>query len=110
MPAPDDLRGDIRRAIEEVESATRRAEPLVTPERTGPVEIPAHAPPRVRAFITKAAVWCWLLYILIVGVAIIGLDGWLTDTRANLLIEILKIGVLPILTLAIGHYFGSKGD
>jgi hypothetical protein len=103
MPEPS-LREEIERAFEQIsraQEAQKKADPLFT-SRT--------APAAVRSFVTRIVIWVWAAYVA--GLAIfIALGGAIaTGDKISTLFEILKIAILPVVTFAIGHYFGSKSE
>jgi hypothetical protein len=60
-----------------------------------------------RSFIVRAVVW---LYVVVIGALMIffavkGASG--DDNATSYLLDLLKVGVLPVVTLVIGYYFGS---
>jgi hypothetical protein len=65
----------------------------------------------VRAHVTKAVIW---VYLLSLGGSILwimngdGSQGF--HERVKEVFELLKIGAIPIVTFVIGHYFGSQSN
>ena len=61
-----------------------------------------------RSFIVKSVVW---LYVISVCLALLYLFAgviWLGQDRFQDISEVIKIAVLPILTLVVGYYFGTS--
>lgn len=63
--------------------------------------------PAVRAYITKFVVGSYIIYLFGIGIYIVACGD---TSREALLMDIMKTLFLPIVTLMIGHYFGSKSD
>ena len=72
---------------------------------------------QVRGHVTRVLVYFFVGYLaVLVGLVIFGsaVDGstfgvaaW--QDKANFLVEVLKVGILPVVTFILGHYFGSEG-
>lgn len=114
MAEADDLREDIAKAIEEVRLASAdiagSEQVLNLNFPTLDKGIPAYSAPRVRASLTRNIVLVFLAYVLFAGLFIIFGGYAATASKIDALIEIAKTLLLPVVTLVIGHYFGSKPD
>ena len=99
MSDGDDLRADIQRAFAQVETAKSQQQELA-PKVEQP--IPAAT---VRFVVTKWVLLCFLGYASVVG-GFIMYKGESAQTAQ--LIDIMKTLLLPLVTLVIGFYFGSK--
>jgi hypothetical protein len=102
--ALDRAQKEIERELQAVTNAeTNRATEAATISRGPRAE-------QIRWYATLMALGVWALYV--VGVGLFGIfgNGAVTTDRTTFLLEVLKVGILPILTLAIGYYFGSKAE
>src|ERR1700730_16202151 len=64
----------------------------------------AASPPVVRSHLTRLVVWAFIAYAFGTGIYVV----WCGDPAKVLsLMEIMKTMLLPLVTLMIGHYFGS---
>jgi hypothetical protein len=99
---PDNLRADIQRAIEEVESAKKEQA-----AREKQISQPIPAPAVVRYHVAKVVIWSFLGYVGLVGAFVAFFDD---PTKNTMLIDIMKTLLFPIVTLVIGFYFGSKAE
>ena len=96
-----DLADDIRRALDHVENTQREQE-----QRASKIDRPVPAA-NVRYFVTKWALWSYLGYAIGVGAYIM----WKGESAQTAqLIDIMKTLLLPLVTLVLGFYFGSKAD
>ena len=71
-------------------------------------QVVAHAQQVDRSFIVK---WVVYLYVASIGVTIAYLIGrglWCHEDHFRDVSELIKIAIIPILTLVIGYYFGSS--
>src|SRR5262249_33691011 len=100
MPAEDDLRADIQRAYEQLQSGQELQQPQVEKVTKTPV-----SPGQTRHLITMLVVCAYLLYAIAVGAFII-VSG--DASKVSPLIDIMKTLLLPIVTLVIGYYFGAS--
>lgn len=96
-----DLRTDIERVLSQIQSA-EQTQSASAPKIEQPVPSAA-----VRAFVTKWALWAYLGYAVVVGLYIMARGESAQSTQ---LIDIMKTLLLPIVTLVLGFYFGSKAD
>jgi len=101
MPLEREIDDEIRRRSEELESAEQQ---LRTTEKKIDRPIPAAT---VRFHVTKWVLWSFLAYAIGVGLFIMICGD---AARSALLIDIMKTLLLPIVTLVIGFYFGSKAE
>jgi hypothetical protein len=97
------LREDIERVYETLNTAEQVQQAVDPYLRSG-------AAPAVRLFVTRTAIVVWAVFIIGLGLFVVfGGTNASPDRIANL-IDLLKVGILPIVTFAIGHYFGSKSE
>jgi hypothetical protein len=96
-----DLRADIERAHAQVNSAKEQQQ-----QRAPRIEEPIAAS-TVRFRVTKWVLWSYLAYAIGVGLFVMFGDD---PTKNATLIDIIKTLLLPIVTLVIGFYFGSKAE
>jgi hypothetical protein len=96
------LRDDIRKAIDEVARADEARIKIAPQLSAGP------APETVRFLVTKIAIGVWATFVVLLALFIIFGGNYATPEKMASLLEILKVGILPIVTFAIGHYFGSR--
>jgi len=63
-----------------------------------------------RSHIAKLIVWAFVLLMgIVVAAVIVNLSNWnAISESAKFLLAILSSVMLPVVTLVIGHYFGSK--
>ena len=94
-----DLRADLERVIAQVSSAEKQQT-----ERAQTIERPIPSA-TVRFVVTKWVLGAFLGYAIVVGLFIMS-KGESAQTAQ--LIDIMKTLLLPIVTLVIGFYFGSK--
>src|SRR5882724_9293522 len=98
--------GSIRKDIEAALAAVRQAE---TAQEIAEANSGRSKPAEVRWYATKLALGVWAVYIVGLGLFTVFGDvlgaGNVTAEKTSFLIEVLKIGILPIVTFAIGHYF-----
>lgn len=70
---------------------------------------------QVRAHVTRVLVYFFVAYLaLVAGLVLFGAAGdgsslSLWKEKADFLVEVLKAGILPVITFVLGHYFGSEG-
>jgi hypothetical protein len=62
---------------------------------------------RSRALISKLVVCGYLAALAVIGLYLCYRAYYFGDRVFDELIEVLKVGVIPIVTFVIGHYFGS---
>jgi hypothetical protein len=99
---------DVETQKHQVEEQARAAEAAIGPWVAKLPQVPTH-PAAVRAHVTMVVVWSFALYAGGVLVFIM-LSKDTNSAKFNILIEILKTLLLPIVTFVIGHYFGSKSE
>ena len=64
---------------------------------------------RDRSFIVRAVVWLYVLAIGALTVFLLWKGFWIGDDHAfSNLFDLLKVAVLPVVTLVIGYYFGTE--
>jgi hypothetical protein len=91
----------IRRLLQQVAAQEPKADELQNITKS-PVPIAA-----ARFQLTQLVLWAFLVCIAVTVIAILcDYD----NQRVVLMIDLLKTMLLPLVTLMIGHYFGSKGD
>lgn len=102
MAGKSEIRSAIERAIEQVNAAERTALPKLEKAVSQPLPMP-----RVRYRFTLTVLWA-----LLVSLATIAIFYMCTGDKdkASFLFDIVKVAILPLVTLMIGHYFGSKSD
>ena len=100
MPPEDDLRAEIQRAYERVESEQAAREQIVDKATEKPIPVGT-----IRFRITSWVVGAYLFYAIAVGIFIMVYDD---AAKAASLIDIMKTLLLPIVTLVIGYYFGAS--
>lgn len=63
-----------------------------------------------RSHIAKLIIWAFVvLMVIVVGAVILNFHSWdKISEPAKFLMAILSSVMLPVVTLVIGHYFGSK--
>jgi uncharacterized membrane protein len=63
-----------------------------------------------RSHIAKLIIWAFVLLMgIVVAAVIVNLSNWnAISESAKFLLAILSSVMLPVVTLVIGHYFGSK--
>ena len=61
-----------------------------------------------RSFIVKCAVYLYMFSIGLSMLYLIGLGLLNSEDRADDVSELVKVGVVPVLTLVIGYYFGTE--
>jgi uncharacterized membrane protein required for colicin V production len=98
----------LRQEIERVAETLNKAEQ--NQKRVDPLLKPGSAPAFVRLFVTRTAIIVWAVFILGLGLFVIFGGANATQEKIANLIDLLKVGILPIVTFAIGHYFGSKSE
>ena len=101
MAENDDLDAGIRRVREQVSAVESTQSAL---ERATQTPIPL---PQARFTIATWVVPAFLVYVILLG-AIIVFDG--DATKDALLVDIAKTLLLPLVTLVLGYYFGSKAE
>jgi len=101
MTNNDNLDAEIQRRTEAV-SAREEALPALDRLTEKPISVA-----RARYELTGWVVGTFLFSVFVL-ILFIMRDGEIS--RANFIIEILKTLLLPLVTLMIGHYFGSKSD
>jgi hypothetical protein len=102
MPPADDLLEDIRQARAGEELAREQVNRLAPK-----IEEQSFSPSAVRFQVTKWVVGTFLIYAAVVGLFIMNKGESAQTTQ---LIDIMKTLLLPIVTLVIGFYFGSKAE
>jgi hypothetical protein len=101
MDNESDLRADIERAFAQVSSAKEQQQ-----QQARRIEEPITAS-TVRFRVTKWVLWSYLAYAIGVGLFIMFFGE---PAKNATLIDIMKTLLLPIVTLVIGFYFGSKAE
>jgi hypothetical protein len=103
MTGDSSLRDDIKKALARVESAEtvrEKAEPDIVRSPT--------APASARSLAMRLAIWVWALYIGAMSLFITLGGETATKEPIDLLLEVMKVGILPTVTFVIGHCFGSQ--
>jgi hypothetical protein len=101
MPANDDLDAEIQRVQEQVSAAAQKQAALEKATRD-PI-------PLAQARFTVAT-WVIIAYLAsFLGVGVfIAIAG--DQAKDSLLVDMMKTLLLPLVTLVLGYYFGSKAE
>jgi hypothetical protein len=107
MAASDDFEETVRRAASQIEATAKAAEARLEPfdEKLNRLPLPSSA--QVRFHLTQWIVWSFIFYAVVVGGFIMFSEE---KDKFTILLEILKTIFLPLVTLVIGHYFGSRSE
>lgn len=65
---------------------------------------------QARWSIAKYVIWTWMGVVGATTAFLIVGSSYATPETTSNLFELIKIGLLPIVTFVIGHYFGSKSE
>jgi len=102
-PATVDL-GDFRQSIatslQKVEHAElQSASDFATRQRS-----------QVRATVARLLAWFFVTYVAVIAILVVigAFTGSPWKEPGEFLVEVLKSGVLPVITFVLGHYFGSE--
>jgi hypothetical protein len=107
MTNASDLADDIAKAIQEVQEREEKVEEGLKPIAPKLNKLPFPSPAEVRFHLTQWIVGAFIVYSAAVGIFIM----WSEEKeKFTILLEILKTLFLPLVTLVIGHYFGSKSE
>lgn len=102
-PATVDL-GGFRRGI-----ATSRQKAEVA-EQQSATDFATRQRSQVRATVARLLAWFFVAYVAVIAILVVigALTGSPWKEPGEFLVEVLKSGILPVITFVLGHYFGSE--